>query len=1435
MKWKFWGKPSGSVKCKDNFPNLLFNKPKEVVLGGPLVGAIATLLFSGLGVTGGITIAGMYIGLANLMASLIVAGIGLGLSMLSASLLKPKIPKLSGDMMNEQSTLESGGTLVNTRSIGEVVRVLYGQARIGGNIVFMHSKGEDNKALHIALTWSEGPIEGVVSDSDGQMIWMDDRRVSAYETVSDHTTIKVQWDAGVLPGTKASGGDVTSTSGMEKGQRIMIELDNGDWHYSKITDVTDSDTIKIADAIPAGRTAEVGDDIYFNWKDLVNYHHQYGTITGDAYCTLAAGGEIAGATAIDVDSTERMKVNEVIWFALNDGDIHSSTIASITDANTVVIADAIPANHLLNDNTPIYCLQVAEPHLTNAKAAHTDAYRGTAYSHFRLVFDQDAWASMPLITAQLKGRRLYDPRTPAIPSAYSNNLALVVVDWMTNERYGMGIPYSLFDDDSVIDAANWCDTEDLTFDGLVVDRQAFTDNLSDILLNGKLLLLWSAGTYKFVSIENDSAVMNLNEDDIVKDSFQIEIPGVPETPNRVKLSFLDEDDKYRTKNVVLEEGNGEQYPLTDNEARQLDITFIGLTDYEKVLKQGTYHLIRARRNKSYSFAARKRAIALEPGDMVNVTHNLPGWEDEKIRVTGMSILNKGQIQLTCMEENSDIYDQSVLVTAHTTYDTTLPGSDGDTIQDGTGLDYRTGPDLLTTADSHDAYIVFKWDYVGAGYTYKLHYRKEGDPEYIMVEISEPKGKIGHLVPGDANDYLVRDPDYVQYRDAAVWTDESADAIDNDVNDVNLPPNSGDESILIGDKKQFNRIKLVLGTAGAGVWEIEWQYWNGTAWTALENVYDGSGHFMNVADTYYIDFNKPSDWEQKTVNSQTFYWVRAVVKNFISKTTQPLATRIYLAKRVDPTVSGTYTGESDLTYVIEIDGEATEPGTAATFKWSDDGGSTWDDTTVDTGDSYHDPTYVLLYDASAGTYTDDTTDATDVGANDVALIPDPVDIGDALYIGHDTPFDRIIMDIGTAGVPDTAWAFSFQWYGPDGWKELSNTDFEDQTYRFKKSGTKLKIKFNKPAKWESSTVDGKNAYWIRIYVTDGDAVTTQPLATQIWVKVMTEWQTLNNGLKVKFPDVIDLNSGDKWTFTATSADPVKYRVGKLPPKTTIFWKVKAFDAKGNGSEWAFDERPAVTWGPITPSMKGYTPDLEALKQGRVAKINWSTWHGAKKHWFWDVQYYNSAAYTDIWSAASADDTTYFTTAIDTYANNKFIELSALAPFGGFSFKKGGGVAQAVSANLSVYYYNGSTWTAVKDLKDGTKANGKPLQKDGIVSWTIPTDWEPYYIGTGDTDGEYDSTEAYYQVRVFSSAALTAGSTGDFIHSLLDHQVKHYNIYQQQGATCDISLSNKIAQVKNEELEYKVTGLTPGITYNFRILPVGWAIIDDENASQNASEE
>lgn len=78
-----------------------------------------------------------------------------------------------------------------------------------------------------------------------------------------------------------------------------------------------------------------------------------------------------------------------------------------------------------------------------------------AYLYVKLKYDRNAFSGLPTITADVRGRTLYDPRDGQ--TRCSNNPALVIRDYLSNAIYGRGIASSAIDDTSIAAAANACD------------------------------------------------------------------------------------------------------------------------------------------------------------------------------------------------------------------------------------------------------------------------------------------------------------------------------------------------------------------------------------------------------------------------------------------------------------------------------------------------------------------------------------------------------------------------------------------------------------------------------------------------------------------------------------------------------------------------------------------------------------------------------------------------------------------------------------------------------------------------------------------------------------------------------------------------------------------------------------------------------------------
>jgi len=103
--------------------------------------------------------------------------------------------------------------------------------------------------------------------------------------------------------------------------------------------------------------------------------------------------------------------------------------------------------------------QVADANLVS-RTSFTNDHRlqGIAYMYARLQYDQDVYANgLPNISAVVQGKQVFDPRTET--TAYSNNAALCVRDYISNSTYGLGATDEEIDDDSFIAAANICDED----------------------------------------------------------------------------------------------------------------------------------------------------------------------------------------------------------------------------------------------------------------------------------------------------------------------------------------------------------------------------------------------------------------------------------------------------------------------------------------------------------------------------------------------------------------------------------------------------------------------------------------------------------------------------------------------------------------------------------------------------------------------------------------------------------------------------------------------------------------------------------------------------------------------------------------------------------------------------------------------------------------
>jgi len=132
----------------------------------------------------------------------------------------------------------------------------------------------------------------------------------------------------------------------------------------------------------------------------------------------------------------------------------------------------------------------------------------------------------------------------------------------------------------------------------------------------------------------------------------------------------------------------------------------------------------------------------------------------------------------------------------------------------------------------------------------------------------------------------------------VWYDETSDINNATVDDVYAPPfptGATGDAIYFGANFPFSKLTINVSTAGSYTdITLAWEYWNGTAWTALSGLTDGTSGFT-VSGTNDVTYTLPTDWAKTTVNGQEFYWIRCVATYGTSPsvTAQPLIAQAWM--------------------------------------------------------------------------------------------------------------------------------------------------------------------------------------------------------------------------------------------------------------------------------------------------------------------------------------------------------------------------------------------------------------------------------------------------------------------------------------------------------------------------------------------------------------
>ena len=448
--------------------------------------------------------------------------------------------------------------------------------------------------------------------------------------------------------------------------------------------------------------------------------------------TKVGGGQVYMST-----SGEDNKYLHIVQ-TISEGEIDSLVDVYLDDNPVSDYGNLVTYNFHSGSATQTY-----DTDLNSVDSNWTDCLRYTAYMYIRLEYDRDKFTGIPKITTIVKGRIVYDPRDGQYK--WTDNPALCLLDFLTNTRYGAGINQKFIDFASFADVADWCDNRGYTFNGVINNKQAAIDTITQMLATFKSSLIFSNGKFKLMPLQYDAPVMHIDENDIVAETFTKVYPTVQDLPNTLQIKWINPDNYYIYDDLVIY--NKAQIDA-DGERIEKSLTLLGCANITQARSVGSYQLERMRLNRRYSFTAKQRVMPLEAGDMITLTYPAFGIDNEQMRVESITPLSDTTYRVTVIEEHPDLYNDKTDMVQQTSYSTHLPTGTERPVTPA-GLSLTTGTEAnqqgLTVS-----YIIATWQAITSPKVTELELkiREDGTTDYWYVKVgaSETAYKFNGLKP-----------------------------------------------------------------------------------------------------------------------------------------------------------------------------------------------------------------------------------------------------------------------------------------------------------------------------------------------------------------------------------------------------------------------------------------------------------------------------------------------------------------------------------------------------------------------------------------------------------------------------------------------------------------------------------------------------------------
>ena len=328
--------------------------------------------------------------------------------------------------------------------------------------------------------------------------------------------------------------------------------------------------------------------------------------------------------------------------------------------------------------------------LSNGPSNYTSTFKGqgVACLYVRLEYDRDVFQSgMPLVTAVVKGKKLYDPRKDSTSDAYdsslgvsthrsnnastwqySSNPALAMRDYLTSSQ-GVAADQSQIDDVMIGTAADDCATvgsyteNSFEIGGSITTGDTKLNNLNSLIkcLNGTLF--WAQGKFRLVAgAYHAPTITDAFTLDDIRGPISIQTRySRRDLVNTVRGTFIDKDQRW----IAQEFPQVQLADMSeDNDVESvIDLELPLVTKSAAAQRLAKQILYTSREQITLSARFSAKAYQVQVGDTIKLTMSRYGWTNKVFLVKGWKATGGDgspiEVELTLQETSSTAYQWSV--------------------------------------------------------------------------------------------------------------------------------------------------------------------------------------------------------------------------------------------------------------------------------------------------------------------------------------------------------------------------------------------------------------------------------------------------------------------------------------------------------------------------------------------------------------------------------------------------------------------------------------------------------------------------------------------------------------------------------------------------------------------------------------------------------